>query len=61
MDDNPGVTYALQRGVCIDELHKKIALSIEKVMHSPGGCEPQNFSKGELQVLKACIEVACDF
>ena len=61
MDDNPGATYALLHGVDIDALHMKIVSSLEKVRHSPGECEPQNFSEKELRILKACIEVACDF
>lgn len=54
MDDNPGVAFALSRGVDIEELHKKVQAGLD-------GESISHFTADELRVLKACIEVACDF
>lgn len=54
VEESPGIQFALLRGVDIDELHKKVQAGLD-------GESIPHFTNDELRVLKACIEVACEF
>ena len=53
-EQNAGVEYATSQGVNVEELHDRICRAIN-------GEDVPHLSVAELKVLKACIEVACEF